>query len=259
MENTDNKNGIKQRNRIEPSAMKIDVCVCTKNGKLPRGLNHIPINNLIVEDSKPIGIARMNAIKKVETEIFAFIDDDVIISESWLAGLPPFMDREEVGAAWGTIRNEGLGIFDRSYAAIVPYGELKKGDRFNTNNSLIKTRLVKDWKPTIGLNCYEDLDLGFHMMAKGYKILNVPSDTIHKKGFLQLAKSAYWAGSTYREAYRPTNLKLIRQYLGRFAYPFFQIFTHGILSAVIVAYRNLFFVAGMLKIDVYDRFKQDKN
>jgi glycosyltransferase involved in cell wall biosynthesis len=243
---------------------KIDVCITTRNknidwnklykeGLFPKGLEYIPVNKVIIETSEPIGIARMKAIQMVTTPIFAFIDDDIIISENWFNGLMPFMDNKKVGAVWGTITNKGLGIFDKAYGAIIPYGELRKHDRFNTNNSLIKTELVKDWKPTIGLNCYEDLDLGFYMMNKGYKILNIPCDTIHLKGFKEVAKSAYWAGSTYLEAYQPNILKHIKQYLRRIIAPFTQIFTHGLLSSVIVAYRNVFFLFGLI-VNEFERF-----
>lgn len=226
--------------------MKIDVCVCSREGKLPIGLEYVPINNLITEDLKPIGAARAACIKRVETPIFAFIDDDCMISKNWFNGLMPFIQQPDVGAVWGTITNKGLGLFDRVYAQVVPYGELKRGDRFNTNNSLIKTELVKDWQPTIGLNCYEDLDLGFHIMGKNYKILNVPIDTIHRKGFVSVATSAFWAGSRFIEAYTPTETMMIKQYLRRIGSPLTQIFTHGLLSAMIVAYRNFFWLAGLI-------------
>jgi len=239
--------------------MKIDVCIVTKNDSVPKGLEYIPINNLIFETSTPIGIARMKAIERVTTPIFAFIDDDIIISENWFNGLMQFMNDEKVGAVWGTIKNRGLGIFDKSYIGFSPYAILKKTDRFNTNNSLIRTELVKDWKPTIGLNCYEDLDLGYHIMNKGYKILTIPSDTIHQKGFIQVAKSAYWAGSRYYEAYKPTKYKYLKQILRRLGSPFIQIFTHGLLSSIIVTYRNTFFLLGILKSEIERRKSIDKN
>jgi hypothetical protein len=237
--------------------MKIDICIVTKEGRRPKGLEYIPINNIIVETSKPIGIARMKAIEKVTTPIFAFIDDDIKVSENWFNGLIKYMDDDKVGAVWGTITNKGLGIFDKYYGAIIPYGEIKRDARFNTNDSLIKTELVKDWKPTIGLNCYEDLDIGRHIMNKGYKILNIPSDTIHIKGFKQVAMSAYWNGSRYLEAYQPTRIQHIKQYLRRIGIPFLQIFTNGLLTTFIIGYRNLFFLIGLIRSE--GSMKNDKN
>lgn len=226
--------------------MKIDVCIVSRTNKLPQGLQWLPVNRLIVEDMKPVGAARAACIARVETPVFAFIDDDITISKTWFEGLLPFLSRDDVGAVWGTIRNKGLGIFDVPYASIIPYGELKKSDRLNTNNTLIKTELVKDWQPTIGLNCYEDLDMGRHIMNKGYKILNVPCDTVHSKGFVDVATSAFWAGSRYIEAYCPTEKQLLKQWLRRISSPLTQIFTHGLLSSAIVAYRNFFFLSGLL-------------
>lgn len=234
--------------------MKIDVCIVTRKTEHPMdedmGLEHIPINEIIIDRSKPIGIARMNCIKLVKTKIFAFIDDDITVTENWYKGLMPFMEDKQVGAVWGTITNKGLGICDRAYGAVIPFGELKKKDRFNTNNSLIRTEVVRDWKPTIGLNCYEDLDLGRHIMNKGYKILIIPCDTIHRKSYINLAKSAYWAGSTWYESYKPSKFKHVKQYMRRIISPFFQIFTRGLLSCFIVAYRNGFFLIGLIISDI---------
>lgn len=239
--------------------MKIDVCIVTKNNSTPKGLEHIPINKIIVETSKPIGYARMKAIEKVTTPIFAFIDDDVKVSENWFKGLIKYMDDEKVGAVWGTIKNRGLLIFDRAYTDIISYGELKYSDRFNTNNSLIRTELVKDWIPSIGLNCYEDLDMGRHIMNKGYKILNIPMDTIHYKDFIGVAKSALWAGSYYYEAYQPNKNKLIKQYSRRILTPFIQLFTRGLLATFINGYRNIFFIIGMIKSDIKRNKKNVEN
>ena len=46
---------------------KIDICVVTRGDKMPKGLENIPINKLIVETSKPLGEARRRAIAQVET------------------------------------------------------------------------------------------------------------------------------------------------------------------------------------------------
>ena len=156
---------------------KIDVCVVTISGETPRGLENIPINNIIIETSKPLGLARMKAIQKVETSLFAFIDDDVIIGESWFKTVLSYMG-EKVGAVHGNTVNIGLGEwvtkgFEKHNKN--KYKELKRGERGFTTCTLIKTNLVKDWKPsTDEVSSYED----YEITQRAYRLFINDPDTI---------------------------------------------------------------------------------
>ena len=92
---------------------KIDVCIVTKHNRYPKGLENILINNLIVEQVKPIGLARQICISKVTTSIFAFIDDDIMIDKYWFNMLYQFIKDENIGAICGKERIEGLGVLDK--------------------------------------------------------------------------------------------------------------------------------------------------
>ena len=59
--------------------MKIDVCIVTINHSTPKGLDHIPINNIIVETSEPIGYARMKAIKQVHGKTIAQNEESCVV------------------------------------------------------------------------------------------------------------------------------------------------------------------------------------
>ena len=65
--------------------MKVDVVCVTKN-KLPnwwmKNLELVPVNNLIIERSKPLGQARMKAIQKVTTDWFLFIDVFFVVGKA---------------------------------------------------------------------------------------------------------------------------------------------------------------------------------
>ena len=225
------------------SMEKIDVCVVTRDNKLPKGLEHIPVNNLIVETIKPVGLARQKCISKVVTSIFAFIDDDIIIDEYWFNSLYHYMLKDNVGAVWGITTGKGFGWFSKySYDTII-LKKIKIGERFNTSNCLIKTELVKNWVPTYGLNCYEDLDIGNYIMKQNKDILFVPSTAIHYKGWNELKRSALWAGYRYKEAYN-NNAK---EYLRRILAPFKALILRGLPSAIYVLYRNFYFIIGMVK------------
>ena len=64
--------------------MIVDVCIVTKNPEKVLGLieklrKSSFVNKIIIETSIPLGLARMRAIRKVSTEWFLFLDDDIII------------------------------------------------------------------------------------------------------------------------------------------------------------------------------------
>ena len=227
---------------------KIDVCIVTRDGKKPIGLENIPTEQLIFNDERPIGVARKSCIQHVKTPIFAFIDDDMIIDEYWFNILYSVIKREDIGAVWGTTTGKGYGWFSKYSYDSIGLKILKHGDRFNTNNCLIKTELVKDWIPSYGKNCYEDLDLGNHIIDKGYKVIFIPSTAIHYKGWGELKRSALWAGYRYREAYPENNH--LKEYIRRILSPFKSIILRGIPSTIYVIYRNFWFVVGLLKRDL---------
>ena len=227
---------------------KIDVCIVTRDGKIPKGLENIPINKLIINDERPIGVARKRCVQQVKTPIFAFIDDDMIIDEYWFDILYSVIKRDNIGAVWGTITGEGYGWFSKYSHDNIGFKELKYGERFNTNNCLIKTELVKDWVPSYGINCYEDLDFGNHIIDKGYKVLFIPSTAIHHKGWGGLKRSALWAGYRWVEGYQNSNK--IREYIRRIFAPFLVMILKGIPVSIYVFYRNFWFIIGMIKRDM---------
>lgn len=240
---------------------KIDICIVTRdensltNYLLPEILEYIPINNLIIETSKPIGLSRYRAIQKVKTKYFAFIDDDIKISKNWFKILTAFID-EDVGCIWGWVNNKGLGkIFDECIFSNQQYRALNIYERWNTSNSIIKTDLIRDWIPSEKLTCFEDWEIGRHIMNKGYKAIFVPCDTIHYKDWIGVKNSALWAGREHYQCRRPTNIKYLKQYIRLILMPFKAVFNRGIFYSIFVAYRNLFYLIGMIQSD-YKRIKR---
>lgn len=227
------------------SMEKIDVCVVTRDGRLPKGLENIPTRELIISTDTPVGIARVVCIQQVQTPIFAFIDDDMEIDGYWFDILSSVISREEVGAVWGTTIGKGYGWFSKYSYDSIGVKELKPGERFNTNNCLIKTELVKDWMPSYGTNCYEDLDLGNHLMKKGYKVLFIPCTAIHFKGWKGLRRSALWAGYRFTEGYPEINK--FREIVRRLIAPFKVLLLRGVPASIYAFYRNFWFLIGMIK------------
>jgi hypothetical protein len=225
---------------------KIDVCIATKDNKLPKGLEYLSINQLIVENIKPIGLARQLCISKVKTSMFAFIDDDITIDKYWFNMLYQFMDNQGIGAICGKERVKGLGMLDKYQTYDILITEITKKGRFNTSNCLIKTELVKDWVPTFGMNCYEDFDLGAHILSKGKKLYSIPSTAIHNKDFSSFKRSALWQGYEYRDAHKE-KYKTIKQCIKKVYQPFYYLLMRGFPTFIYCMYVNFWFVVGMVK------------
>lgn len=227
---------------------KIDVCIVTRDNKIPGGWGYIPVNTVIVENIKPIGLARQRCISKVTTSIFAFIDDDIVIDKYWFNMLYQFMDDKDIGAVCGKERINGLGILDKYIQTYdnMSITEITRKGRFNTSNCLIRTELVKDWIPTFGLNCYEDFDLGLHILNKGKKVYSVPSTAIHNKDFPSFKRSALWQGYKYKDAHKG-NHKVIKQYIKKIYQPFYYLLMRGFPTFIYCAYVNFWFIIGLVK------------
>ena len=185
--------------------MKIDVCLVTKNNiNEVDGIEHVPVNHLIIETSAPLALARKRAIEKVRTPIFAFVDDDVELDETWFDTLISHMQDPTVGAVQGILSTKGLGVkWDK---ALKKYkGDpiiLKLGERGFTHNALIKTELVRDWNPPENLSSWEDYDLTTHILKKGYSWLRVPTESMHRNSWKKTWKNAQW-GISGRKRYYP--------------------------------------------------------
>lgn len=175
--------------------MEIDICLVTKNEVTTiKGIEYIPYNNLIVETSKPLALARMKAIQKVKTEWFVFIDDDVEIDKTWFEIIIPLVKKKDIGAVQGSLLIKGLG--DKwnkvlNSRTVFPQ-ELKIGERGCTHNTLIRTALVKDWIPSPNLSSWEDYSLTQHILNKGYSWVVIPTKSHHKKTWNKIWKNIFW-------------------------------------------------------------------
>jgi glycosyltransferase involved in cell wall biosynthesis len=198
---------------VKLEKMKIDVCLVTKDPRVRsvKGLEHVPVNKLIIERSKPLALARAKAIRKVTTEFFAFIDDDVEISKEWFKTLTAYM-KPDVGAVQGTLLIKGLGkvwdnALNKSKRRIY---ELHLGQRGFLHNTLIRTELVRDWNPPPDLSAFEDYHLTQHVLKKGYRWIVVPTDSYHRKTWKQVWGNAIWAMEGWKKLNPSPTLRLAK-------------------------------------------------
>jgi glycosyltransferase involved in cell wall biosynthesis len=209
--------------------MKIDVIMCTYNSR-KRGLLHfvlrsirdyIPLNRLIVVDkysndgtvelvkqyfrdksvivrsNASIAHARYIGLRFVETEWFAFIDDDAIILPNWWSTLSRYITLRRVGAIEGSYINlpdvsgELHDIFrkkpltETELTRRLSINELTRRDviihglnpvRGVLSNVIIRKEAVVDWKPPNKAGAYEDYLITQHVINKGFSwvIVNKP-------------------------------------------------------------------------------------
>ncbi len=221
---------------------KIDVCVISRDGKLPKGLEYIPINNVIVETSKPIGYARRMAIQKVTTKWFAFIDDDMEITPYWFSEISRYVDNEEVGGISGSFICKGLGIFDKMCLFKPEMPRVYTEGALAGNNSLVRTEAVIDWVGDV--KCFEDDLIGNHVRKKGYKTMFVSTLCYHEKTWGQLRRSGLWYGKEFSGVYGKRKIPLY--IYNTLKEPFRALLYMGLLSCLFRAYLNFFVLIGVL-------------
>jgi len=152
---------------------------------------------IVVYSQENLAKARSIGIDLVDTEYFVFLDDDVELPIGWFNRLTGFIEHR-VGAVHEQIIWFGLvGKHSKFIPARFVKWEsatLKRGlvtdlsregslkARGYTFATIIKTSIVKDWKPSSIICAYEDYLLTRHVLEKGYiwRIVNNYS-TIHYK------------------------------------------------------------------------------
>lgn len=184
------------------------MCIVTKQespGNYSNIVKNVPVNDIIIERSAPLGLARMRAIQKVKTEWFAFIDDDVFLTQSWFKTIASFI-KEDIGAIQGITFVKGPGEnWDRDINAFLfssrrTIRELGLGERGWTHNTLLKAAAVKDWKPSrTDLSAWEDYEITQHILKKGYRWLAVPVDAYHIWSWKKRWNNAIWSMKSYKK------------------------------------------------------------
>jgi glycosyltransferase involved in cell wall biosynthesis len=117
--------------------------------------------------------ARQIGIGLVESELFFFIDDDVVLVDDWLVKMKAYFDDTNIGAVWGGAFPIGKRLrYYKSMAKL--YGKdisqivLSNGRvRGLTHDTMIKTDLIKDIQIPKELHVMEDHYIREHLESKG--------------------------------------------------------------------------------------------
>lgn len=211
--------------------MKVDVVLLTKNSVLPcledclkSVRDYIDVNDLIVVDGGSTdetleicneyfpdckiimdaegnrATARQRGIEAVQTEIFMFIDSDVVLHPNWHKEANKSFASNVGAVQGGTIQNIDPNIADFGYSmrrlrkflgglTYKPF--LEPEQRGFTGDILIKTDLVRDIKIPVFLHVYEDHYIKRWIENKGFLWVRSLKASCDHYMINRSAKSAY--------------------------------------------------------------------
>ena len=176
------------------SDSSVDVLLVTKNDISPEFeemiRKAIPVHEIIIEKSFPLGPAREKAIQKSNTDKFVWLDDDVFLPQNWYDSIMAFWTDENIG--W----LEGLAVpstpswysewshwrFAKDIAKHTVW-TLGRNDRSFNCCAVVKRDALSDWHYPEGEYRgfgSEDLLMSMHVTNKGYRRLRVAIESEHR-------------------------------------------------------------------------------
>jgi glycosyltransferase involved in cell wall biosynthesis len=128
-------------------------------------------NVIFVQDKGTRGAARQEAMNRVKSDWFMFVDSDVVLSENWFVKAEKLI-KDDIGAIWGieiwsVLRKmKILNLFERVTLKIFE----KRG---GTHDLLVRRKAIEDIQVPNHLHTYEDAYIKSWICKKGYKVIGV--------------------------------------------------------------------------------------
>jgi glycosyltransferase involved in cell wall biosynthesis len=136
---------------------------------------HKELNPLILFDEGNRATARQKGIEHVSSELFAFIDSDVVLTQNWFSQIIPYFEDPKVGAVWGAAIQTALKRRKYFEAMAKLYGkrplDMMKSygeQRGCLHDTMIRTEAVKDIKIPPHLHVMEDHFVRSYLENKGW-------------------------------------------------------------------------------------------
>jgi glycosyltransferase involved in cell wall biosynthesis len=128
----------------------------------------------IFQTAANLGHARRIGITYVDTRYFAFVDDDIELSDGWSTKLISLIKRgNQIGAVQGFARYF-IDYLDKEEKLLLSRRkQLNREitDRGYTYNTVLETDIVRDFDPPHIIHSWEDFLMTQHVIRKGYKWL----------------------------------------------------------------------------------------
>ncbi|HXQ91888.1 MAG TPA: hypothetical protein VN739_02705 [Nitrososphaerales archaeon] len=167
--------------------MKLDVCIATRIEKMPNLEamlidSGVPYDQIFIDSSETLlAKKRENLIKRVGTNNFIFLDDDVFLPKGWYENIMKFWDEK---LAWlegyaNPSKPEWYAKWcEYRLGTVTPY-YIAKGERGFLCSTIIKTDYVSDFLAPPSMSYAEDWALSKHVQSKGGKMYRVPVRSYH--------------------------------------------------------------------------------
>jgi glycosyltransferase involved in cell wall biosynthesis len=222
---------------------KVDVIICVKDPaqirpKLLNCLNNADwVNNIILETSKPLALARIRATEKCTTEWIAMFDDDVEIPDDWFDRIIARLRIRQI-AGMDLIPEDVVAISTPDMSQIPDYYymqllsdrlfKLSKRDTPFIDNCLFRKSALIGYDPPLAFYC-EDEFFYEHVKKSGRWL---HTDNIGVKHFYR-EKDAVYSGASQRVYKFESRWNVLRRLLVRTAMgPLVAIFYTHKLSTV---------------------------
>jgi glycosyltransferase involved in cell wall biosynthesis len=156
----------------------------------------------IIESDCNLAQARQIGISTVDTKIFAFVDSDIELCQNWQAKMSFEIQDDKIGAVQGNesdiyeARNTNPEVKELIPLSSVKFGRIIKHGLFNlirglTTQTLLRTDLVSDWKPSASLCSFEDYSLTQHVLSKGNKWIRADGVVSRHHKYPEIGKSKF--------------------------------------------------------------------
>lgn len=163
-------------NRANVSARLIIVDKASSDGTHEEVMRHEELSpSIISDDNGTRATARQLGIEAIETELFAFIDSDVVISDDWFYHMLEAMRDPAVGAVWGvTMPRESSEIaYRKALTKVYRMSSIEMSLKYAakrglTHDTMIRTSTVKGIQIPSEFHVWEDHFIRLHIEKQGY-------------------------------------------------------------------------------------------
>ena len=227
--------------------MKVDVVIPTLTKVNDNLLSTLAcadwVDGIFITKTKPLSLARKEALMNCRTEWVAMVDDDIIIPKDWFEKLIIF--KITMGKKIGAIATvaEQSNVHERAYDKVVNcFVRLEKIDTSpHINNCLVKKELFVDYNPP-ALFFSEDLYFKEHVEKKGYLWKVLPYIGVKHLGE---NKNFISTGRAYRQHY--SKFQLLRRVVARFVFiPYASLIGLNLKTLYFLTKQNVQFIVGWI-------------
>lgn len=244
--------------------LNVDVCIPTREGVSDSFISKIQsdtLGSIYVSSKTPLDVARKDLISRVKSDVFLFLDDDIVYRKGLINSLYKYLfynslfmakydlilpSDKEVGAVQGSTVPCGLGYrWDQFFVDRKLVSAKFIFGRLMLHNTLIKTDIVRDWVPPLDCGGSEDWHLTEHIRKKGFACVVAPTNSFHKSSWRKVRGNAVWHGHSYKIMSGTWPLKFILKRIGSIAKYVLMLPVNPRLSYYTI-YQNLFVLKGCI-------------